>query len=477
VRTSLYFEWAVVSGGVELRLIEKPLLRKADRIPVDAWADRMADRAFSGISRVLGLLDQPNSTVQRTEHGLYLDHATVATLTEPQALGLGFPPSVRARLQVNSKNLITDPDFTVSSHWVGEANRTLRANRNGALLTIQDEIYRIPDPIFSLVDAIDSLSADDVVDSDVRMARLARLQALIPKSAQDQISVDAYFSSFQILHASAFSLSLRVDQRSFAFEPVLFGRRIVEKAREDDMPVSEAESLLTDYQQQIFARERFRASQAAKASYVIEAGLYVYVDDSLRHALTVVRHVQDENAEVRKRFVQAPCLYLKENLSNELSDDDVESLFVETEQYSARVIDVGVWVAPVLPWIKRSPNDWLPEKFGLQIGGQYVELSVEELHPLREMIQEARARGDSYVDFGEDQIRIPVTPESERALADLIGEVKPPQVPDHKEDMPDASPHDKHVLLVEENFEELGFQRRPPGMARRPAYLEKCNRR
>src|SRR5262245_38280795 len=117
-----YFESAQISGGVDLRLMDKPLLRRGESIPVDAWANRMGDRAFSGISRVLGLLDQPDSPVDRTEYGLYLDHATIAALTEPQALGLGFPPSVRARVQVSSKNLITDPNFSVSSHWIDEAN-------------------------------------------------------------------------------------------------------------------------------------------------------------------------------------------------------------------------------------------------------------------------------------------------------------------------------------------------------------------
>jgi hypothetical protein len=52
--------------------------------------------------------------------------------------------------------------------------------------------------------------------------------------------------------------------------------------------------------------------------------------------------MQRADAESRKRFVQAPQLYLKEALSKILADDEVERLFVETEQYSARVIDIGV---------------------------------------------------------------------------------------------------------------------------------------
>jgi hypothetical protein len=40
---------------------------------------------------------------------------------------------VRFALQVETKNLITDRDFRVVARWVGEANRSLRGEREGAL--------------------------------------------------------------------------------------------------------------------------------------------------------------------------------------------------------------------------------------------------------------------------------------------------------------------------------------------------------
>jgi hypothetical protein len=128
-----------------------------------------------------------------------------------------------------------------------------------------------------------------------------------------------------------------------------------------------------------------------------------------------------------KRFVQKPQLYLEEALSEFLADDEIEKLFVETEQYSARVVDVGVWSPPVLPWIKREPNDWLPEKFGLQIGGQYVVLDGKDIVPLREKIREARTNGEAFVQFGDEKICIPATVEAERSLSTLLGEIKPKQ--------------------------------------------------
>lgn len=183
--------------------------------------------------------------------------------------------------------------------------------------------------------------------------------------------------------------------------------------------------------------------------------------------MTVVRQVQRADAETRKRFVQSPQLYLKDALSEKLSDDDVEQLFIETEQYSARVIDVGVWTPPVLPWIKREPNDWLPEKFGLQIGDQYVVLNSEQLVPLREQIKEARAKGEPFVEFGEEgeeKVRVPATVAAEESLSSLLGMVRPE--PDPRPEPPDGTiapekvSNQKHVLIVEENFDKPGFSRK-----------------
>ena len=459
-----HFSHEIDRDGITLRLKEKRLLGHTSTVPVVDWADRMSDQAFSGISRILALADSEDSGVDHKEDGLSIDHATIASLSEPQAFGLGLPPSVRATLQVNTKNLITDPDFEISSRWVGEANRPLRVERKGAFLFVEGVAYRIPEPMFSLTSAIESFKSD-ARDDDARMGRLAHLQSILPKDAQDQLSIDKYFLSFRVMHASAFSLSLKAQGHSFDFDPILFGRRVIKQreAEGDTLgPVSEAESLLTDHQQDIFAKQRFRFSDIVKPSYVIERGVYLYLDPSLRAAMNIVRQMQLADTEARKRFVQAPQLYLKESLSNILADDEIERLFVETEQYSARVIDIGVWTPPVLPWIKKDPNDWLPEKFGLQVGGQYLVLKTEEIAPLRELIREARERNEEFVEFGEPKTRIPASRDTEDSLSQLWGAVAPTLEPEPNTNRRPASEptSEKRVLIVEENFDKLGFTRK-----------------
>src|SRR4051812_17497478 len=134
---SLFFEREVNTEGVILRLIEKPWLGRTKSLPVESWAERMADQAFSGVSRVLALLEDDKSTAERRDDGVFLDHVTIASLTEPQALALGLPPSVKVALQIETKNLITEPEFRIVHRWIGLGNRVLRAVRTGSFLSVE----------------------------------------------------------------------------------------------------------------------------------------------------------------------------------------------------------------------------------------------------------------------------------------------------------------------------------------------------
>jgi hypothetical protein len=71
----------------------------------------MAEQAFSGVSKLLALLDDDDGSVTREREGVLIVHHAVASLTEPQALGLGLPPSVRQALHIETKNLLIDADF------------------------------------------------------------------------------------------------------------------------------------------------------------------------------------------------------------------------------------------------------------------------------------------------------------------------------------------------------------------------------
>src|SRR5690242_18575923 len=191
-----YFQYEITPKGIELRLVEKRWTGRLEALPTDGWIDRTENLSFSGLSRVLALADDIDSPVERLSESLFLDHSTVASLSEPQALGLGLPPSMRFVLQISTRNLITDRDFNVSYRWIDEANRSIRSSRIGAFVQAGADRYRLPQPSFSLVEAIDQFAASDAGDDGSRMEHLAQMQTFFPQEEIEQLSIDKYFFNF-----------------------------------------------------------------------------------------------------------------------------------------------------------------------------------------------------------------------------------------------------------------------------------------
>src|SRR5580692_9393748 len=110
----IFFEADYVPSGALVRLCERSLLGKTRNIHVDEWSHRMADQAFSAVSKLFSLLDDERRSAFREDDGILISHDAIAELTEPQALGLGLPPSFRHALQIETQGLVTDADFRVA---------------------------------------------------------------------------------------------------------------------------------------------------------------------------------------------------------------------------------------------------------------------------------------------------------------------------------------------------------------------------
>ena len=103
----------------------------------------------------------------------------------------------------------------------------------------------------------------------------------------------------------------------------------------------------------------FKNTDEIKATYLLDKGKYVFIDEAIRPALKAVKTASNFPREKRIDFAQSPQKYIKEILDEELgqlSDIDreiqsaqIDELFIETSQFSERVTEIGVWEAPDLP--------------------------------------------------------------------------------------------------------------------------------
>ncbi len=467
--TSMLFEFELLGEGIRFFLKKRSWLGTKAVIPPDQWAGAVDASQMIAASRLLALvgehLDDDLPPARQEETCVFLTHKLVAGLEEHIARSLGLPPNTLMILGIDCRGGISQPDFSIRAQWLsGGAIPAVGAKTKGSLLFQGGNSWRIPEPLFSIYENISAFRATDTADDTTRFKLIANILDRLPSEEQNRIRSDGYLTRIRIAQASAFSLRLRTDSKGFHFDPVLFGRRVQARRESsgEDAPVSEAESLLPEAMQEIFAHHRFTQYQECRDRYALRDGYYVYVEPSLQRALTVVRKAQDSDAQTRRSFARNPQAYLKELLGEELDEPVIEQLFIPTEQYSERVRDLGIWQPVVLPWIKREPNTWLPERFGILVGDTRLELSPEDATSLRELVAQAVRKGVPDVEFNGQ--KVPASTSTMEALGQLQG-VSHPETKSLETQGEKLRPENEAqgsspaFLIVDENYEDLAFRR------------------
>ncbi|RMB08084.1 DEAD/DEAH box helicase [Eilatimonas milleporae] len=445
------------SGIVRLRTVPFSDWRKPATVPqraaietLSVWLD---DETEGPDGRLLATLSE-----NRCE--ICLAPFAVAALDEQTARILTLPPSTPLGLQLKTVGSLPDIHFHIDHAWIGSGRGSVRAIRQGAIIRTGQGAGRLPADLFGLISAAETL-ADPVKDRDERYRLYAQLQNALPADIRANIATDGYLSDVCVYHAAAFSLRVGVHRDDLYFAPVLFGREI-QDAQAEGIPIHEGEdALLTPVLSDIF-EERFMATSAARSAYPLQDGSFVIIDKALRPVLDIVHQTLEESREIKRRFLSKPRQFLRERLP-EGAEAVVESLFIETEQFSDRVTGVDIWCQPVMAWIKTEPNSWIPEAFGVQIGDKRLQLTPEEAADALKKLQSAKRDGLETIEVGGTPL--PVTEqaidelEKLAALNEAVAAVQPAEQNSSSEAArtPPAHLADKLFLTVRENLEDVAY--------------------
>lgn len=454
------FAYATQDKGIAIWLEGKPVLGRTSRVAVSAWHSHAPPQARQMVGRIMEwLLDDESDTATQAEESVLLSHASIAALNTAQAQSLSLPANSPLVLELRTSGLITEPGFRVAASWRDRSGRPETTLRVGAILILGSVEYRIPEPLFSIIEEVEHFRSLNAPGFDERCAALARLQESLPFQASEQLITTGAVRAIRVVHAAAFSLSLRQEKGEINFDPVLFGPAIVKrKSLDEKQVVDESQSLLAEADQAVFAK-RFGQWQEARNAYPVQNGVYVFVDAALKPALDVVRKKQNADSDTRWAFARNPQNVLRERLADEDESLGMDSLFVETEQYSRRVVEIGIWERPVLPWIQGEPNAWLPERFGIRIGDRYLSIEPKELPELVKKIEIAIGENVRTVAHHGEQIA--ANPQTLGALRQLVGQLEKPQPESRQHHQDFDSERRQTVLLLDQNFEAVNFESDP----------------
>lgn len=381
-----------------LRFVKKPgqqeteisiLDQAGKKLPLDRWALDAPENLLPGVDLVQRLIAAESAI--EIDDIVLVKSSAIASLSQREADTLSLESFSNALLKLTADGLVTQPHYKIIAEWRRSNGQPVIAERIGAWLRIGNDLRRIPEALYIVIEAVDGLN--NAVRSGAledRMKALAELKAVLPEGPESRrIEINGLAGAMTIAIADAFSVDLLDGPEGEYVVPKLHGAN------------SERDELLLSADGQNAFEARFFSAGNVQPIYPIGNQIYVVLQPLVRKALAEVRKLQGASTNAKRAFVARPRAYLREIFGDDIEESVLESIFRETSNYSQRVLRLGLWVPRVVPWIKLPATDWLgsangnetsaglPDSTmpGLVIGDTAIPLSGEDAAALREKIQ------------------------------------------------------------------------------------------
>ncbi len=385
------FAHEVRPDGILLKLWQRALLRQ-NAVPVKDWP--RADGKQGATARFLLPGIDRGDSLER-DGGLLLPHALVAALPATVAEAAGLPPLGTLSITLAFDGIMTDPKARIRASWYDQDDNKIRVERVGAVARWGERSGRLSAPLYDLAEAIDGYNATEGAQPDVRIAAWGIVQAALARSTGGELrGSDPYLTSLTVYQAGAVALDVVNTAGGPDFFPVVMAREKASTLEDDAASPDEngeaapaqrdivSDALLKRPMQERFARELFTGEQKSRDAYVLDRNVFLVLDPSLKTALDVIRRKRLAPKAERIAFLKNPRPEIARAIGDE-SGETAFSLLVETWQYSERVLELGVWEAPPIPWLKTKSGQWLPERFPCRIGDTLVELDRSSFEALK----------------------------------------------------------------------------------------------
>ena len=451
------------AGGILTCSERKLVLRR--QMSFSEWPE-------SGLKKLLRRFSA-GGDARETDSGLHLSTAALLEIPESIASSIRLPGVTSLSMTVSLKGRIETPDGELRIEWRDPNFRVIVPQHKSLFVVVDGKSQRLTGSVFELWKAIQGYNQTRGQAGDERIASWLIVQNALERAVGESVKAEQLLKSFHILQAGAFALDVRESPNGPTFSPVLMGPELRpslsddsaapedgENPRQDDA-VSDQEALLLPEQRNEFVKAFDSHVGGTRKSYVIGKNAYVLIPNDLQRALDVVRRASNMSSEERRAFVRNPRSLLSEELP-ELGEK-AGSLFVETQSYSERVVGLGLWEKPSLPWLQRGGTGWLPENVSLEVGEKALEIRRDDLPELNEKVTVAEGKGSETLEWHSDSYQ---TRDVRRALTELgIEPRSQSSINDPKASASEREIEDSNVLQIRSNLEEVEYvegRRRQP---------------
>ncbi len=422
------------------------------------WSNNCLPQDRKALSILFTLVEEEKAFVQGVS--IHVPHRSVAALSSADAKYIALPPDLPLRLDIRSDGELSHAAFRFKTRWIAHTGLPLQApfERNGSIATVSNRSFRIPDPVFSVLEMVDAFNAQPPAEQDEKLLAWGHIRALLG-DAPGELANDYYLRDTRIFAGQRFTLHLEPKGiGDVSIEPVLVAKaEHIADGVPSESGLEEEQPVLPGKYQKVFA-SRFSTFNKARSAYPLEDGVYAVIDPACRQALEVLRKVVSGTPEERLAFCRNPRAALSAALGDQFPADVVEDLFVETENFSARVKEIGLWQKKVLPWVQRTGESWLPpEHLGLMVDNKRVEIDRSQLASLKALVEQRLQEGGGKVEIGTE--RVDASPELLMSIEALIHEATPrPDAKNADDEDDQVEKPSRQVLLIHDNLDGIDYQ-------------------
>ena len=484
------FEFACDDQGVMLTVRQErqgflqKLVARQKMVDIGQLTTNDKDLIFA-IADLRFIADRHEGGLIITAGTIKMSHEIAADLSAQSAAALGLPPVVSMVFHSDVDAVPGHPNFRLRHEWHRYGRREI-TSRTGAFLKTSEGLRRLPR---WLLDAV-RVSEEFVAGTDLQShwEALARFrQALDPSfhkgdaTATAQMEMSEFLRRLHVQIADGFSIMPNGSESDPDFEVVPFSQKSLgEENEEADGEVSVTMSELAGSPLREF-QKRVR-DKGALSAYSVGSGRFLVIDRSASPALRVMAEMQHAPAKEKVAFMKNPRHKITAAIEQDLKDrgildgltdaeqaEVVETIafptFVETKEYSERVLGKSVYKGPSMSFQDSSGTTWLPEVFGEAVARMIKGMPVEELEVIEHKIQQAIQNGEESLEHGGEHIS--ASPTTERAVRRQIQTLmaeesgKPEPIEDRSSTSePKPAARGPIILEVKENLEQVQWRAR-----------------
>ena len=477
-------DWITLTPAAGTRSLRDLLTRRSPR-NLDELRDADRDIAFA-VADLQAIADGRPGELSLSSDCINMRHSLAARLDSDCAGPLGLPPLVDLALHTDAEGSLGSESFRLRYRWTKHGIRQ-HPQRVGAILLTADGDRRLPHWMMEAIEVADGLEAGS--DQNRHWDALARFRQALG-TAEDEPEVEAqasltdFLKGLEVGVADRFSMSVKDSPDGLDFDVLPFsGKRLAERV--DDTPVTDADAELTDAKLRRF-QERLRRKGAMPAYRAGERS-YLVIDRSALPALRVMAEKQHAPPAEREAFIRNPRTAITHAVEDDLRrsgqldglsslgeegavESAAEPLFVETREYSERVVGKTVFEAPALDLPDAESSTWLPEGFSDPVVVALREMDAAEFTRVCDQASQAVASGTPSIEIAGQSV--PATQDTLRTLQ-AIREKRERASDDGADTEPDehnSPPQGPTILDTKSNFESLQWRPERPPRAVAPGY-------